>query len=181
MQALGLIAAGCYTESNDPFFCRRAAYSIIDIILNLDSQADIHALVPIAAQLQPIPVDDSHLQTISELFIRKQIQNLTDTEGLDIDVARAAVYARGGTPLLAVKTAKELAPIYAREETLPLVKSFSRCMKIAKDYKGTQEEVDMQLLSMDGEVALWKVYKEAVEKLEEGGKKVDVEGVMGVL
>lgn len=133
---VGLVAAGCFSENKDPFFCRRAAYAIIDIILHHKYPLDLHHLTTTAAALQPIAVTNNHISTVKGLLERRLQQTLTDEWGIDIDVARAVVSARGLTPHLAAKTAVQLAPVYQNNALFPFIKSFSRCLKIAKDYQG---------------------------------------------
>ncbi len=167
----GLFAANMAPSgTKDPFALRRAAISIIQNLIEWESDLDSKQGLQIAAKYLPISIKDEDLEACAA-FVQARLSNFLLEQGYQYDVVAAVVEAQGNTPHRASQAAEQLTQWIARKDWTETLQAFSRCVRITRDIK-EQYTFNEQLLKEDAEINLHTALQTALQ-LERSAGSVD--------
>ena len=161
---VGLFGVGLQPKATaDPFALRRAALGLVQILVTRDVELDLRPAVEAAAVLQPVPVDDEVQQEVVA-FVGRRLEQWLLEQGLPHDAIRAALAARGHTPAMAARTARELAELADSESFRRVLTAYARAKRIVRG-QPSQGTVDPALFEQEEERRLWAAYREAAGRI----------------
>jgi glycyl-tRNA synthetase len=172
--ALGLFAAGLAPKgSNDPFGLRRAAIQIIANLVGNEVSFDLREALMFAGPLQPVPVDDSHINHVLD-FINGRLSTYLQENGVRKSVIRAIVNVQGHNPYKAKIAAGELNDVLKSDGWTLLLDAYSRCVRITRDQPQYSFQIDKTVLPQEK-----TLYEVTVKSLER--KDGTIGGLVGAL
>ncbi|MCS6835257.1 MAG: glycine--tRNA ligase subunit beta [Anaerolineae bacterium] len=130
---VGLFAVGLAPKAtSDPYGLRRAALGVLQILIRHQIAVDVRELLALAAQVQPVPVDEGTLANLAE-FMRGRLDALLAEEtSYPRDVMNAVLAAQGFNPYRAYVGAGELHQWTQRDSWEALLDNFARCVRITR-------------------------------------------------
>ncbi|MCP4356583.1 MAG: glycine--tRNA ligase subunit beta [Chloroflexi bacterium] len=131
----GLFAAGLAPKgSNDPFALRRAALQIIENVTANGVSFDMRAGLEAAAQLLPLPCDESVVAAVLR-FIDGRLDGVLREQGHAASVVKAVLAEQGHNPYQAQQTAVSLSEAITAAEWPTLLDAYARCVRITRSYE----------------------------------------------
>lgn len=171
---VGLFAAGLApTATSDPYGLRRAALSVVEIVVAKSISVDLREVIALTANLQPMVVSPETQAQILE-FMSGRLQAWLSEQGWAADVVAAVLAEQSANPARAVQGIRELSMWVKREDWTPLLDSFARCVRITR---GEQQQyaIHAPLLQEPAEQDLFSAYSEVVSQLDD---EANVDGFM---
>ncbi|PIA34526.1 hypothetical protein AQUCO_03700065v1 [Aquilegia coerulea] len=166
---VGLFGVGCQPNStNDPFGLRRISYGLVQILVENDKNLDLRSSLKVAAEVQPIQVDDTIIDNAHHFVTRRLEQYLVD-RGISPEVVRSILLERANFPCLATKSAVKMEAL-SRGELFPkVVEAYSRPTRIirGKDVDANFEVNEAEFETHE-ERDLWSAYLEVKNKIHPG-------------
>jgi glycyl-tRNA synthetase len=133
----GLFAAGLIPKgSADPWALRRAALSLVQILIGKRLEIDLRKALEEVRNLLPIPAEDNVLKEVLK-FIEGRLRVLLLEEGFRYDVVDACLAERGYNPYLAYKSVFEFSRWVERDDWMEILWAYSRSFRIVRDFKET--------------------------------------------
>jgi glycyl-tRNA synthetase len=164
----GLFAAGLAPQSTaDPYGQRRAAFGIVQIVVNKAIDADLASAVALAAELLPIPVSDETRAQVLE-FIAGRLRSWLEDQDWRHDVVEAVLAEQSANPHRALVGIRELSEWVQRPDWEQILDGFARCVRITRG-ETTRYVMKPDLLVEPEEKALWDAYQTAAARLMKTG------------
>jgi glycyl-tRNA synthetase len=161
----GLFGAGLAPKgSADPFGLRRAALGIVQILIDQEIDVDLRAILNVAADAQPIGVNDTERATVMS-FIKGRFEVWLLDGDREHDVVQAVLAEQAHNPTRAVIGIDQLTEWVAREDWENILDGFARCVRITRDLDETFA-VDESLLAEAAEKELYAAYQTAASALD---------------
>ncbi|MEA3408367.1 MAG: glycine--tRNA ligase subunit beta [Chloroflexota bacterium] len=162
----GLFAVGIRPSgAADPWGLRRTALGLLELLVEKKIALALPEALSLAAEGLPVSVDDAVLDEVEEYILRRYRVYLMDG-GFRYDAVDAVLNERGDDPYLAYRSLQAFAPWLAREDWQELLDSYSRCVRITRDFEETfsvHPERFVESPSRD----LYQVYEQAAARLVE--------------
>jgi len=172
---VGLFAVvGGPKSSADPFGLRRAAYGLVQTLVNSGATSDLRALIELAAARQPVDVSSECMDECIT-FITRRLEQLFIDAGNDVECVRAVLKERGGNPALASASISELVSADAKSlETCMRV--LSRPTRLVRGKMDADANLNINEASFecDEERALYAAYGAARAKITDGCSVTDM-------
>lgn len=160
----GLFAAGLAPSgTKDPFALRRSALGLVHALTEWDLDFDVPHALRLAADAQPIAVDEKVLRECNE-FIAGRLKSQLLEQGYRYDVVDAVMSAWQNNPAAAARAIKSLAEWMKREEWKQFLPAFARSARITRDQKRVYE-VHEETLTAPEEISLWRAVKQIATPL----------------
>ncbi|KAI6692074.1 hypothetical protein NL676_019784 [Syzygium grande] len=154
----GLFAAGCQPSStNDPFGLRRISYGLVQVLVEKDKNLDLKHALRIAADVQPIEVEERTLTDVHQFVTRRLEQFLVD-KGISPEIVRSVLLERANVPCLAAKSAVKMEALSKGELFPKVVEAYSRPTRITRGKDVGTMEVDEAAFDTSEERALWDTF-----------------------
>ncbi|KAL5718895.1 glycine--tRNA ligase [Ranunculus cassubicifolius] len=166
---VGLFGVGCQPSStNDPFGLRRISYGLVQILVENDKNLDFRSSLKVAAEAQPIQVDDTVLDNVHQFVTRRLEQYLVD-KGISPEVVRSILLERSNFPCLATKSAVKMDALSKGELFSKVVEAYSRPTRIirGKDLNANTK-VSEAVFETPEEKDLWNVFLQVKNKINPG-------------
>ncbi len=129
----GLFAVGLAPKgSNDPFALRRAAIHLVENLAANKQPFDLRVAVAAAAELQPVPCDES-MQTEVLAFINGRLDNLLREKEYSASVTKAVLAEQSHDPYAAFITAPALQKVIQEQDWQLLLDAYARCVRITRN------------------------------------------------
>ena len=161
---VGLFAVGIRPSgAADPWGLRRAALSLIQLLLGKGISLSLPEVISLAAKELPLDVDDTVKGEVLN-YILGRYQGYLREQGYRHDQVLAVLNARGHDPYLALQTLRAFAPWTERSDWDELLDNYARCVRITRKIKETyvvQDEAFIERASL----ALWDTYLVAASRL----------------
>ncbi|XP_030463262.1 glycine--tRNA ligase, chloroplastic/mitochondrial 2 [Syzygium oleosum] len=155
---VGLFAAGCQPSStNDPFGLRRISYGLVQVLVEKDKNLDLKHALRIAADVQPIEVEERTLTDVHQFVTRRLEQFLVD-KGISPEIVRSVLLERANVPCLAAKSAVKMEALSKGELFPKVVEAYSRPTRITRGKDVGTMEVDEAAFDTSEERALWDTF-----------------------
>lgn len=152
---VGLFSAGCQPSStNDPFGLRRISYGLVQVLVEKDKNLDLKHALGIAADVQPIEVEERTLIDVHQFVTRRLEQFLVD-KGISPEIVRSVLLERANVPCLAAKSAFKMEALSKGELFPKVVEAYSRPTRITRGKDVGAMEVDEAAFGTSEERALW--------------------------
>eukprot|EP00898_Chlorokybus_atmophyticus_P000855 jgi/Chlat1/1770/Chrsp134S00111 len=166
---VGLFAVGCGASATaDPFGLRRAAYGLVQTLVQNTLNVDLRKAVDAAASVQPVEVSSQVREEVIN-FVTRRLEQLLSDSGLSLEVVRAVLSQRGHDPVLATASAKELESVAKSEPFQAVLAAYSRPTRIVRGKAiAADAKVDEKLFVQDEEQELWTAYQQAASKVTSG-------------
>lgn len=164
---VGCFAAGLVpTGSADPYGLRRAAMSILSVLIERGWSIPLSMLVAAAASNLDGTVDvgDEHREEVLEFF-RIRLKGLLADESQP-DCVEAALSAGFDYVPDARARANAVAALRRRDDFEPLAVAFKRVANILKGEDGPDQPPDTALFSEDAERELWRAFTDIAGRVE---------------
>ncbi len=130
----GLFAVGLQpTGSSDPYGLRRAAYGVVEMLMEHEISFSVRQGLEEAGRLLPVAPAPQDLNVALE-FVIGRLQVALREEGVAHDVVEAVLAERGHNPYLARRSAERLSAWVARDKWETLLDNYARCVRITRDY-----------------------------------------------
>ena len=156
----GLFGAGKEPSgAGDPFALRRTAIGLIEALVASGQSFDLRRGLALAADLQPIEVDQD-IQGRCLAFITRRQQALLLAEGRRHDAVTAVLEAQGHDPAAAAVAVMQLEAWIGADGWDSLLQNFARCIRITRDLDQVYV-VDEDKLSEDASRQLLAAYQKA--------------------
>jgi glycyl-tRNA synthetase len=156
----GLFGAGKDPSgAGDPFALRRTAIGLIEALVASGQSFDLRRGLALAADLQPIEVDQD-IQGRCLAFITRRQQALLLAEGRRHDAVTAVLEAQGHDPAAAAVAVMQLEAWIGADGWDSLLQNFARCIRITRDLDQVYV-VDEDKLSEDASRQLLAAYQKA--------------------
>ncbi len=175
---VGLFAVGMMPSgSTDPYGLRRAALSIVQILLSQRLNLDLRVLVEWAAQgytreLGEHFVTDETKAAVLD-FIAGRLRGVL-LESFRHDVVEAVLATQAHDPYRAYLYAQQLAQWVARPDWPSLLDAYARCVRITRG-QGERFALRPEAFTEPAEKALYAAYRQAADAI---GKDVDLDGFL---
>ncbi|KAI3434209.1 Glycine--tRNA ligase [Psidium guajava] len=155
---VGLFAAGCQPSStNDPFGLRRISYGLVQVLVEKDKNLDLKHALGIAADVQPLEVEERTLTNVHQFVIRRLEQFLVD-KGISAEIVRSVLLERANVPCLAAKSAFKMEALSKGELFPKVVEAYSRPTRITRGKDVATMEVNEAAFDTSEERALWDAF-----------------------
>ncbi|KAE8673537.1 Glycine--tRNA ligase 2 [Hibiscus syriacus] len=166
---VGLFAAGCQPSStSDPFGLRRISYGLVQILVEKDKNMDLKHALELAADIQPIKVDETTIEDVYQFVTRRLEQYLVD-KGISPEVVRSALAERANLPCLAATTAHKLEALSKGDLFPKVVEAYSRPTRIVRGKEVDADiEVDDAVFETNEERALWGAFLSVKNNIHPG-------------
>ena len=172
---IGLFAVvGGPKASADPFGLRRAAYGLVQTIVNSGATCDLRSLIELAAAKQPVEVSNERIEECVT-FITRRLEQLFIDAGNDVECVRAVLKERGGSPALASASISELVAVDGKAlETC--VRVLSRPTRLVRGKMDANADLRINEASFECEEerALHAAYVAAQAKIVDGCSVTDM-------
>lgn len=152
---VGLFAVGLApTGGADPFAMRRAALGLVQILLDRDLLLDLRGAIQLVANAQPVRVDEEQQAGVLD-FIVGRFKVLLLESGEQHNIVEAILAEQGYNPARAMVGVRQLTRWVKREDWMPILEAFARCVRIIRPI-GEVYEVRPELLRDEAEKALYQ-------------------------
>jgi glycyl-tRNA synthetase len=129
----GLFAAGLApTGAKDPFALRRAALTLVQLLIAKDLDFDLSTALNKAAAQLPISASPESQRGCLE-FIVERLRNLLLEQGWRYDVVDAVLAVQGENPARAAEAVKQLTAWTERSDWRSILPAYARCVRITRD------------------------------------------------
>ncbi|MAT97800.1 MAG: glycine--tRNA ligase subunit alpha/beta [Anaerolineaceae bacterium] len=133
----GLFAAGLAPKgSNDPFALRRAALHLIENLMAHEQPFDLRAAFSAAADLLPVPCDESVLAEVLG-FVNGRLEGVLRDLGHSAFVVKAILAELDHDPYKASRVADALSAAIAEPDWPELLDAYARCVRITRSQTET--------------------------------------------
>ncbi|XP_057981436.1 glycine--tRNA ligase, chloroplastic/mitochondrial 2 isoform X2 [Malania oleifera] len=156
---VGLFSAGCQSSStNDPFGLRRISYGLVQLLVEKATNLNLRRALDLAADVQPVEVDDGIIEDVHQFVTRRLEQFLVD-RGISPEVVRSILMERADWPSLATKSAYKMEAL-SRGDLLPkVIEAYSRPTRIVRGKDmDTELEVEEAVFETNEERVLWRTF-----------------------
>ncbi|XP_048128782.1 glycine--tRNA ligase, chloroplastic/mitochondrial 2 isoform X2 [Rhodamnia argentea] len=155
---VGLFAAGCQPSStNDPFGLRRISYGLVQVLVEKDKNLNLKHALGIAADVQPLEVEERTLTNVHQFVTRRLEQFLVD-KGISPEIVRSVLLERANVPCLAAKSAFKMEALSKGELFPKVVEAYSRPTRITRGKDVGTMEVNEAAFDTSEERALWDTF-----------------------
>ncbi len=159
----GLFAAGLAPKgSNDPFALRRAALHLIENLISHEQPFDLRAAFSAAAELLPVPCDETVLAEVLG-FVNGRLEGVLRDLGHSAFVVKAVLAEQGHNPYAAAQTAVALTEAIAAEDWPELLDAYARCVRITRSQTETFS-LHPDAFALPAEQQLLAAYQQAAAK-----------------
>jgi glycyl-tRNA synthetase len=157
---VGLFAVGIRPSgAADPWGLRRAALSLIQLLLGKGISIALDEAIAAAAQELPVAADPSVQHEVLE-YILGRYQGYLREQGYEYSPVVAVLNARGRNPYLALQALQELVPWMSEPDWSGLLDQYARCVRITRKLETTYS-VQPELFSEPASRQLWQAYLQA--------------------
>jgi glycyl-tRNA synthetase len=154
---VGLFSVGIRpTGAADPWGLRRAALSLVQLLVGKRLSLALPEAMSLAAELLPVDVTEEALRAALDYVVQRYRYWLLDS-GHRYDAVDAILAERGYDPYLAQSSLQVLEQWLARPDWQELLDSYARCVRISRD-QASLLAVQKGLLREPAEVALYQAY-----------------------
>ncbi|MCB8929327.1 MAG: glycine--tRNA ligase subunit beta [Ardenticatenaceae bacterium] len=159
----GLFAAGLAPKgSNDPFALRRAALHLIENLIAHEQPFDLRSAFAAAAELLPVPCDESVLQAVME-FVNGRLEGVLRDLGHSAFVVKAVLAELAHDPYTASRVAESLSEVIEAEDWPELLDAYARCVRITRSQSDTFT-LRPDAFTLPAEQQLLAAYQQAAAK-----------------
>ena len=159
----GLFAAGLAPKgSNDPFALRRAALHLIENLIAHEQPFDLRSAFAAAAELLPVPCDESVLQAVME-FVNGRLEGVLRDLGHSAFVVKAVLAELAHDPYTASRVAESLSEAIKAEDWPELLDAYARCVRITRSQSETFT-LRPDAFTLPAEQQLLAAYQQAAAK-----------------
>ena len=165
---LGLFSVGSVPSgSADPYGLRRAAYGVLQILIDRKLGVSLRAGLQATSDLLPIPVEDGVVDEVLK-FLRGRLRGLLLTAGYRYDLVDAVLAERADDPFGASLAVQMMSRWVSREDWMDLLNGYARCVRITREYEQSFA-LDPGLLVEPAAASLYRAYLHAKESVEPKG------------
>lgn len=155
----GLFAIGLApTGSADPYGLRRAAATIVQILLAQKQPFSIREGLYEAAKGLPVKLTDTSLSSAVE-FVKSRLSGMLREGGFAYDVVESVLVYKPDDPYRARVAAEQLSAWIEQDRWSVLLQNYARCVRITRDT--SRYEVDPHYLTEPSELKLWSAIQKA--------------------
>ncbi|KAJ0968595.1 hypothetical protein J5N97_025512 [Dioscorea zingiberensis] len=166
---VGLFGVGCQPSStSDPFGLRRIAYGLVQVLVENNKNLDLRNALQLAANVQPIEIDENILHDVHQ-FVSRRLEQLLVDKGISSEIVRSILSERANWPCLAARSAMEMEALAGGDLFLKVIEAYSRPTRIirGKDI-GFELEVSETAFESNEERALWSAYVAVESEIHPG-------------
>jgi glycyl-tRNA synthetase len=162
------------TGSSDPYGLRRAAIGLLAILVNLDSEVSLNALINLAAEHSPIALTDERRDAL-RAFLVQRLRIWLVEQGRMKEVVESVLAVQSDRPGLAAATVTRLERALSSASFQRLMAGVKRADRIAP--RDAELPLRKDVLSQPADRALLDAYEEAASRAS-GLRPDDVEGLV---
>lgn len=102
---------------------------MVQILVENKKNFDLTKALTLAAQVQPIRIDNDVINEVVQ-FVTRRLEQLLVDEGINYEIVRSVLMERANCPYLASQTAAEMEAFSRTEDFPKIVEAYSRPVRI---------------------------------------------------